>query len=210
VSEGGAQESARAKRARIKAEREAAIAEAIAAGAIPEDAARTADAAMRDRSKAEAVARARAAKAAAEAQAAGEDRAAEGESVPDASAADAPVDPTPTTAPLLIVDALSEAPALGIHRGSLNFAMFPSTFERGERLGAGPVLKTWRRLHIIGNTWFQLESLSKFSATFQPVWYPRFLIYPRVGHFVRVSIAAGQAETFIVFPRLTLPFGRRR
>lgn len=175
MSEGGAQESARAKRARIKAEREAAIAEAIAAGAIPEDAARTADAATRDRSK-----------------------------------ADAPVGPTPTTAPLLIVDALSKVPALGIHGVSLNVAMFPSTFERGERLGAGPVLKTWRRLHIIGNTWFQLESLSKFSATFQPVWYPRFLIYPRVGHFVRVSIAAGQAETFIVFPRLTLPFGRRR
>ena len=184
MSEGGAQESARAERARIKAEREAAIAEAIAAGAIPEDAARTADAAMRERSKAEAVARAR--------------------------AADAPVDPTPTTAPLLIVDALSKVPALGIHGVSLNVAMFPSTFERGERLGAGPVLKTWRRLLIIGNTWFQLESLSKFSATFQPVWYPRFLIYPRVGDFVRVSIAAGQAETFIVFPRLTLPFGRRR
>lgn len=175
MSEGGAQESARAKRARIKAEREAAIAEAIAAGAIPEDAARTADAAMRERSK-----------------------------------ADAPVDPTPTTAPLLIVDALSKVPALGIHGVSLNFAMFPSTFERGERLGAGPVLKTWRRLLIIGNTWFQLESLSKFSAKFQPVWYPRFLIYPRVGDFVRVSIAAGQAESFIVFPRLTLPFGRRR
>ena len=162
MSEGGApQESARAKRARIKAEREAAIAEGESAP------------------------------------------------VPDAPVG-APVDPTPTTAPLLIVDALSKAPALAIHRVSLNFAMFPSTFERGERLGAGPVLKTWRRLLITGNTWFQLESLYKFSAKFQPVWYPRFLIYPRVGHSVRGSIAAGQAESFIVFPRLTLPFGRRR
>ncbi len=107
---------------------------------------------------------------------------------------------------LLIVDALSKAPALGIHRVSLNFAMFRSTFERGEKLGAGPVLKTWRKMLVIGNTWFQLESLYKFNAKFQPVWFPRFVIYPRVADFLRVSVAAGQAEAFIVFPRLTLPF----
>ena len=107
---------------------------------------------------------------------------------------------------LLIVDALAKAPALGINRVSLNFAMFRSTFERGEKLGAGPVLKTWRKLLILGNKWFQLESLYKFNAKFQPVWFPRFIIYPRVADFLRVSIAAGQAEAFIVFPRLTLPF----
>ena len=107
---------------------------------------------------------------------------------------------------LLIVDALAKAPALGINRVSLNFAMFRSTFERGEKLGAGPVLKTWRKLLVLGNKWFQLESLYKFNAKFQPVWFPRFVIYPRVADFLRVSIAAGQAEAFIVFPRLTLPF----
>jgi lysyl-tRNA synthetase class 2 len=107
---------------------------------------------------------------------------------------------------LLIVDALAKAPELGINRVSLNFAMFRSTFERGEKLGAGPVLKTWRKLLVLGNKWFQLESLYKFNAKFQPVWFPRFVIYPRVADFLRVSIAAGQAEAFIVFPRLTLPF----
>jgi lysyl-tRNA synthetase class 2 len=65
---------------------------------------------------------------------------------------------------LLIVDSLAGAPALGIERVSLNFAMFRSTFERGERLGAGPVLRTWRRILILGNRWFQLESLYKFNS----------------------------------------------
>ncbi|QWZ09964.1 DUF2156 domain-containing protein [Nocardioides panacis] len=34
--------------------------------------------------------------------------------------------------------------ALGVARVSLNFAVFRSVFTRGERLGAGPVLRLWR------------------------------------------------------------------
>lgn len=103
---------------------------------------------------------------------------------------------------LLIVDALSLAKEHGIHRVSLNFAMFRSAFERGERLGAGPVLRMWRRFLIIGNKWFQLESLYKFNAKFQPLWVPRYVIYPRVADIARVGIAMGQAEAFIVLPDL--------
>jgi lysyl-tRNA synthetase class 2 len=103
---------------------------------------------------------------------------------------------------LLIVDALTLAKEQGIHRVSLNFAMFRSAFERGERLGAGPVLRMWRRFLIIGNTWFQLESLYKFNAKFQPQWLPRYVIYPRVADIARVGIAMGQAEAFIVLPDL--------
>lgn len=108
---------------------------------------------------------------------------------------------------LLIVDAIAKAPALGIRRISLNFAMFRSTFERGARLGAGPVLKTWRRILVIGNRWFQLESLYRFNAKFRPTWFPRFLVYPRVADFVRVAVAAGRAEAFLVLPRM--PWQRR-
>lgn len=103
---------------------------------------------------------------------------------------------------LLIVDALTLAKQHGIHRVSLNFAMFRSAFERGERLGAGPVLRMWRRFLIIGNKWFQLESLYKFNAKFQPQWLPRYVIYPRVADIARVGIAMGRAEAFIVFPNL--------
>lgn len=107
---------------------------------------------------------------------------------------------------LLICDALAKAPAFGIRRVSLNFAMFRSTFERGERIGAGPVLKAWRRILLAGNRWFQLESLYRFNAKFQPQWFPRYVIYPRASDIVRVGLAMGEAEAFIVFPRLTLPF----
>jgi lysyl-tRNA synthetase class 2 len=44
---------------------------------------------------------------------------------------------------LLIVHALQNAQELGIARVSLNFAMFRSALARGERIGAGPVLRFW-------------------------------------------------------------------
>ena len=39
---------------------------------------------------------------------------------------------------------VAETAALGVRRVSLNFAVFRSVFARGERLGAGPVLRVWR------------------------------------------------------------------
>ena len=110
---------------------------------------------------------------------------------------------------LLIVDALAAAPSHGIDRVSLNFAMFRSTFERGERLGAGPVLRAWRRLLVLGNRWFQLESLYRFNDKFRPTWQPRYVIYPRVRDIARVGLAMGQAEAFIAFPRFFRFFGVR-
>jgi lysyl-tRNA synthetase class 2 len=109
---------------------------------------------------------------------------------------------------LLIVAALQAAPALGIKRVSLNFAMFRSALARGERLGAGPVLRAWRRLLVFLSRWFQIESLYKFNAKFQPEWEPRFLVYPTARDLPRIGFAAMQAEAFITvgMPRL----GRRR
>ncbi|SRR5580765_1963532 len=103
---------------------------------------------------------------------------------------------------LLIVDALTRSSELGITRVSLNFATFRSTFERGEKLGAGPVLRFWRKLLVVGNRWFQLESLYRFNAKFQPTWYPRYIVYPTTRSLVRVGIAMGEAEAFIVWPKL--------
>ncbi|MEV5084189.1 phosphatidylglycerol lysyltransferase domain-containing protein, partial [Streptomyces sp. NPDC056159] len=69
---------------------------------------------------------------------------------------------------LLIVAALQAAPKLGITRISLNFAMFRSALARGEKIGAGPVLRAWRGLLVFLSRWFQIESLYKFNAKFQP------------------------------------------
>src|SRR5262245_259556 len=44
----------------------------------------------------------------------------------------------------LIVETIKAAQELGIKRVSLNFAVFRSALARGERIGAGPVLRAWR------------------------------------------------------------------
>ena len=102
----------------------------------------------------------------------------------------------------LIVEAIKAAPGLGVKRLSLNFAMFRAALERGERIGAGPVLKAWRGLLVFLSRWFQIESLYKFNAKFCPVWEPRFFVYPGGRDVPRMALAALEAEAFLVWPRL--------
>jgi len=103
---------------------------------------------------------------------------------------------------LLIVDALRSSPALGVSRVSLNFAAFRSTLERGERLGAGPFLRAWRTVLLFASRWFQIESLYRFNAKFQPTWVPRFVVYPATRDLPRIAVAAFEAEAFLTWPRL--------
>lgn len=100
----------------------------------------------------------------------------------------------------LIVSALREAKRLGVERISLNFAVFRSALERGERLGAGPIVRAWRALLIFASRWFQIETLYRFNAKFRPVWEPRYVCYPSVGDVPRIAVAALEAEAFIVWP----------
>ena len=102
----------------------------------------------------------------------------------------------------LIVEAIKAAPELGVKRVSLNFAMFRAALERGERIGAGPVLKAWRGLLVFLSRWFQIESLYKFNAKFAPVWEPRFFVFPGGRDAPRIALAALEAEAFLVWPRL--------
>ncbi|MFF4575755.1 phosphatidylglycerol lysyltransferase domain-containing protein [Streptomyces sp. NPDC001410] len=111
---------------------------------------------------------------------------------------------------LLIVAALQAAPKFGITRVSLNFAMFRSALARGEKIGAGPVLRAWRGLLVFLSRWFQIESLYKFNAKFQPRWEPRFVVYRASADLPRIGFAAMQAEGFVDLA-LPLPrFLRRR
>jgi len=105
---------------------------------------------------------------------------------------------------LLIVDALRSCPQLGVKRVSLNFAAFRSTLERGERLGAGPFLRAWRRVLLFASRWFQIESLYRFNAKFQPTWVPRFVVYPATRDLPRIAVAALEAEAFLTWPHLKL------
>ncbi|MFI1831009.1 phosphatidylglycerol lysyltransferase domain-containing protein [Streptomyces sp. NPDC020412] len=110
---------------------------------------------------------------------------------------------------LLIVAALRAAPDLKITRVSLNFAMFRAALARGEKIGAGPVLRMWRGLLVFLSRWFQIESLYKFNAKFQPRWEPRFVVFRTTRDLPRIGFAAMQAEGFVTLgvPR---PFAARR
>ena len=100
----------------------------------------------------------------------------------------------------LIVESIKAAPELGVKRLSLNFAMFRAALERGEKIGAGPVLKAWRNLLVFLSRWFQIESLYKFNAKFSPTWEPRFFVYPGGRDAPRIAFAALEAEAFLVWP----------
>jgi len=104
----------------------------------------------------------------------------------------------------LIVETIKAASGLGVKRISLNFAVFRAALERGERIGAGPVLKAWRSVLIFMSKWFQIESLYKFNAKFCPVWQPRFFVFPGSKDAPRIALAALEAEAFLVWPRIEL------
>lgn len=108
---------------------------------------------------------------------------------------------------LLIVAALQAAPRLGVDRVSLNFAMFRSALARGEKIGAGPVLRVWRGVLVFLSRWFQIESLYKFNAKFRPRWEPRFVVFRTTRDLPRIGFAAMQAEGFVTLG-LPRPFAR--
>jgi lysyl-tRNA synthetase, class II len=104
----------------------------------------------------------------------------------------------------LIVEAIKAAPDLGVKRVSLNFAVFRAALERGERIGAGPVLRAWRGFLLFLSRWFQIESLYKFNAKFCPEWVPRFLVFPGTRDALRIGIASLEAEAFLVWPTIEI------
>ncbi|MEU5637371.1 phosphatidylglycerol lysyltransferase domain-containing protein [Streptomyces rishiriensis] len=93
---------------------------------------------------------------------------------------------------------------------SLNFAVFRSVFERGSRLGAGPVLRLWRSLLGFFSRWWQIESLYRANAKYRPIWEPRFLLFEKSADLPRIGIAAARAEGFLEAPGLPKWLHRRR
>ncbi|WAU80097.1 phosphatidylglycerol lysyltransferase domain-containing protein [Streptomyces sp. Qhu-G9] len=102
----------------------------------------------------------------------------------------------------MVIELLQQAPEIGITQVSLNFAMFRSVFERGARLGAGPVLRLWRSLLSFFSRWWQIESLYRANAKYRPIWEPRFLLFEKSGDLPRIGLAAARAEGFLEAPGL--------
>jgi lysyl-tRNA synthetase class 2 len=98
---------------------------------------------------------------------------------------------------LMVVAAAEAAPALGVRRLSLNFAVLRSVFARAEELGAGPVLRLWSRLLKLASRMWQIESLYRANAKYQPEWVPRYLCFPTARDLPRIAVAALSAEAFL-------------
>ncbi|MFE8014873.1 phosphatidylglycerol lysyltransferase domain-containing protein [Streptomyces antibioticus] len=102
----------------------------------------------------------------------------------------------------MVIEVLRRAGEIGITQVSLNFAMFRSVFERGARLGAGPVLRLWRSLLGFFSRWWQIESLYRANAKYRPVWEPRFLLFEKSADLPRIGVASARAEGFLDGPAL--------
>ncbi|RVU26293.1 DUF2156 domain-containing protein [Streptomyces antnestii] len=102
----------------------------------------------------------------------------------------------------MVIELLQRAKEIGITQVSLNFAMFRSVFERGSRLGAGPVLRLWRSLLSFFSRWWQIESLYRANAKYRPIWEPRFLLFEKSADLPRIGLASARAEGFLEAPGL--------
>ncbi|MEW2508523.1 phosphatidylglycerol lysyltransferase domain-containing protein [Streptomyces sp. NPDC046870] len=109
----------------------------------------------------------------------------------------------------MVIELLRRAEEIGITQVSLNFAMFRSVFERGARLGAGPVLRLWRSLLSFFSRWWQIESLYRANAKYRPIWEPRFLLFEKSADLPRIGLASARAEGFLEAPGLPKWLHRR-
>ncbi|MER6533660.1 phosphatidylglycerol lysyltransferase domain-containing protein [Streptomyces sp900105755] len=100
----------------------------------------------------------------------------------------------------MVVELLLGATELKVERVSLNFAMFRSVFERGSRLGAGPVLRLWHSTLTFFSRWWQIESLYRANAKYRPVWEPRYILFAKSSDIPRIGLASARAEGFLTVP----------
>ena len=98
---------------------------------------------------------------------------------------------------LMIVDSVEYARTHNLANVSLNFAAFRSLFERADKISAGPITRGMRNLIRFSSNFFQVESLYRFNAKFQPGWETRYVLYPRAADLPKVGWAALRAEKFI-------------
>lgn len=106
---------------------------------------------------------------------------------------------------LMVSSLMAQGRELGVTQVSLNFAVFRSAFTQGARLGAGPFQRLWRRLLLLASHWWQLESLYRSNAKYEPDWVPRLVCYHDAGDLAQVALATAVAEGFVTVPRWCAP-----
>lgn len=89
------------------------------------------------------------------------------------------------------------APALGIRRISLNFAVFRNVFADAGQVGAGPVTRITNKFLSFASRFWQLETLYRSNDKYGPEWVPRYLCYTPELTVPRAGLAMGVAEGFV-------------
>ncbi len=98
----------------------------------------------------------------------------------------------------LVVRALALLAERGVEEVSLNFAAFAAWMHTP----ADGIERLLARLLRRADEYFQVESLYRFNAKFDPRWQPRYLLYQDVTALPRTALAALLAEGQIPKPRL--------
>ncbi|WP_405017644.1 phosphatidylglycerol lysyltransferase domain-containing protein [Kitasatospora sp. NBC_00070] len=102
----------------------------------------------------------------------------------------------------LLTELLLRAREFGVVRVSLNFAMFRQVFERGARIGAGPVLRLARA--VLGSLarWWRLEERYRANTRYGPHWVPRFLLYEKSAELPAIVLAGVSTQGLLSRRRL--------
>ncbi|GAB2968068.1 phosphatidylglycerol lysyltransferase domain-containing protein [Nocardioides montaniterrae] len=101
---------------------------------------------------------------------------------------------------LMVASLMAEAPALGVEKVSLNFAVFRGVLARGEQLGAGPTARLGRAVLMGASKFWQIDSLYRSNDKYRPEWVPRYLVYPGAKDLAGIVTAVLQAEAFLPTP----------
>ena len=110
---------------------------------------------------------------------------------------------------LMIQQTIAFAAERNFKQISLNFASFRSIFERGKKLGAGPITRLNHKILLFLSRFFQMESLYRFNSKFQPTWKPRYVVFPGVGNLVKIGFAILKIEAFIPDANTFFRIGRK-
>ena len=98
----------------------------------------------------------------------------------------------------LVVEAARLLGKRGVDEFSLNFA----AFGRWLRAPANVVERVLARGLIVGDRWFQVERLLRFTQKFEPRWQPRYLLFEKPSALPRTALAAMWAEGQLPKPAL--------
>ncbi len=96
----------------------------------------------------------------------------------------------PGTAQAMLAALLTAAPELGLDRVSLNVAAVRGVFDRGQRLGAGPVMRARRAVLLWWTRHWQIEALQHCASRLRPQWRPRYLCYAATSDLGAIAVAA--------------------